>query len=115
MDYCAQVADHLLIVSMNFTPTDWFWFQAEQAARNHALATFFVNTSQASALTHNDGIDLAFWLLPAGLSGLARNEVYRRCRPEDQDGRNAEFCELPADEPGRVKFEANISSMMLDI
>lgn len=59
-----RAADHVLLVSMNGSPSAWFWSRAELIARQFEAATFYVNADHVITPQTADTVDLAFWRLP---------------------------------------------------
>jgi hypothetical protein len=59
-----RAADHVLLISMNGSPSAWFWSRAELIARQFEAATFYVNADHVITPQTAATVDLAFWRLP---------------------------------------------------
>lgn len=109
----ATLIDHLLVVSMNSSPSAWFWSESEKVARDCAVATFYVNAAQVVEPENSD-IEMAFWNIPNRLPKDNRNsdkEKYYRKRPTGQRNRYIKLHKLP--QSGRVYFEVKIPRGLL--
>lgn len=93
-----DVADHLLVVSMNAAP-DWFWFPAQKLSRL-GTGVFYVNTPQLVA-SNDSETEIAFWHLPKLRNAGATTRVcYNRTAPTgEKRGREQRGMDDPA---GRI-------------
>ena len=77
-----DLVDHMLVLSMNASPTTIFYGKAESAARNYLTGTFYVNATQVVA-ADNSSIEMAFWYPPTKVDGKdCRSSFYRKLTPE---------------------------------
>ncbi|RJQ57182.1 MAG: hypothetical protein C4530_13230 [Desulfobacteraceae bacterium] len=78
----ADVADHILVLSMNSSP-GWFWFPAQKLSRL-GTGVFYVNTPQM-VKTDDSDTEIAFWNLPKlGNVGEKTKVCYSRRAPDRQ-------------------------------
>lgn len=103
------IVDHLIIISMNFSPIAWFWSESEKAVRNNFNAMYYVNASQIVEPDNTD-VDMVFWHLPCHLpedSPSKNKERYFR-----KTSLSSQHCQLP--ENGRICLEIKIPPEMFN-
>lgn len=110
-----MLVDHLLVISMNFSPIAWFWPVSEQTKHAYSSATFYVNASQVVNPDNSD-VDMVFWHIPCHLPKWSKNtskERYYRKLPSSipRSESKIKYCQLP--ENGRVCCEIEIPTEML--
>ena len=72
LDRYAPIIDHLLVPSMNAAASAWFFSGSEELARTNAVATFYVNCTQAVDDPSNTDVDMAFLHTPGVHDGKKR-------------------------------------------
>lgn len=79
----ATLIDHLLVVSMNSSPSAWFWSESDKVGRDCAVASFFVNATQVVE-PENSNVEMAFWNIPSHLQKIVEIPIKKNITENDQ-------------------------------